>query len=252
MFDLKNKVALITGAGKGMGKVHAITLSSLGAKVMVTSRNEEDCRAVVNQIREAGGEAAAFPMDVTRMVDIQAAIEETVRLFNRLDILVNNAGISSVKPAFEITEEEWDRMLSVNLKGQFFVAQYAAKEMAKNKWGRIINISSISGAAVGATYRAHYAASKAGIIGMTRTLAIEWAPLGITVNALAPTLVDTPMTAVAPRNVIEARIARVPLKRICRPEEVAAAAAFLASEEAGYITGTTIYVDGGRLAYDFL
>lgn len=234
-----------------MGKVHAITLSSLGAKVLVTSRNEKDCLAVADRIKKTGGEAVALKVDVTRMDEINRAVEEAARRFGRLDILVNNAGISSLKPALEMTEEEWEEMLSINLKGQFFVAQRAAKEMAKNKWGRVINISSISGAAVGATWRAHYTASKAGIIGMTKTLAIEWAPLGITVNAIAPGLVDTPMSSAAPRSVVEGRIARVPLKRICRPEEVAAAAAFLASEEAGYITGTTIYVDGGRLAYDF-
>ena len=193
-------------------------------------------------------------MDVTNKAEVDRVFDEVIKKYGRLDILVNNAGIYVPKPALEMTEKEWDKTVDVNLKGQFLCAQRAAKEMAKNKWGRIINISSIAsgGAGIGFSGAAHYAASKGGVIGMTETLASEWADLGINVNAIAPGAIDTPMVREPDKElskeINEEIMLRVPPKRIGKPEEVSAMVVFLASEEASYITGTTFYVDGGWLA----
>jgi NAD(P)-dependent dehydrogenase (short-subunit alcohol dehydrogenase family) len=253
MFDLKNKVALVTGARRGMGKADALALAAQGAKVAVTDIDLAGCQAVVDEIKAKGGEAAAFKMDVSNAAEVDQVITAVVAQFGRLDILVNNAGIYAPKPALDLTEAEWDRTIAINLKGQFLCAQRAAREMAKNKWGRIVNIASIASGQVGIGIvgGAHYTASKGGIIGMTETLADEWAALGINVNAIAPGAIDTPMSRsvrMTPEQFQAFLDANVPLKRIGRPEEVAAAVVFLASEESSYITGATLYVDGGWLA----
>ncbi len=251
MFDLTNKVALVTGARRGMGKSHALALAKQGAKVAVTDISQEECQLVVDEIKSMGGEAIALKMDVSNKADIDAVFDEVLKQFGRLDILVNNAGIFAPKAALELTEEDWDKTISINLKGEFLCAQRAAKEMAKNNWGRIINIASIAsgGVGVGISGGAHYTASKGGIIGMTETLADEWAPMGINVNVIGPGAIDTPMVSGAlTKEATDALLAGVPLKRIGKPEEVSAAVVFLASEEASYITGATFYVDGGWLA----
>jgi len=252
MFELKNKVALITGARRGMGRAHALALAKQGAKIIVTDIGKRECDPVVEEIQNMGSEAVCFKMDVSQKSEVDAVFDEAVRTFGRLDILVNNAGIYFPKSALELTEGEWDKMIDINLKGQFLCAQRAAREMAKNKWGRIINIASIAsgGVGVGIEGAAHYTASKGGIIGMTETLAIEFAPLGINVNVIAPGAIDTPMLSAAdiPEKELRAMLQAIPLKRVGRPEEVSAAVVFLASEEASYITGTTLYVDGGWLA----
>lgn len=252
MFDLTDKVALVTGAMRGMGKSHAFFLAKQGAKVAVTDINLEECEKVVSEINSGGGEAFAWKMDVSNAGEVDRVFGEVVNKFGRLDILINNAGIFLPKPALEITEEEWDRMIDIDLKGQFLCAQRAAKEMSKNKWGRIVNIASIAsgGVGVGIFGAAHYSAAKGGIIGMTETLAIEFAPLGINVNAIGPGAIDTPMVSAAqiPEEAMKAMLAGVPLKRIGKSEEVSAAVVFLSSEEASYVTGATLYVDGGWLA----
>ncbi len=254
MFELKDKIALVTGARQGMGKSHALALAGQGAKVVVTNRTIEGCQEVVNEIVSKGGEAVCFAMDVTNKTEIDQVFDEVIKKYGRLDILVNNAGIYVPKPALEITEEEWEQMIHINLKGQFLCAQRAAKEMMKNKWGRIINISSIAsgGTGIGFSGSAHYAASKGGVIGMTETFAAEWADLGINVNAIAPGAIDTPMVREPGKEIgkeiNEEIMLRVPLKRIGKPEEVSATVVFLASEEASYVTGATFYVDGGWLA----
>lgn len=252
MFDLTNKVALVTGARRGMGKAHALALAKQGAKVILTDINAGECQLVADEIKAGKGEAVCFKLDVSNKKDIDIIFDEIIKKFGRLDILVNNAGIYFSKPALEITEEDWDKMISINLKGQFLCAQRAAKEMSKNKWGRIINIASVASGQIGVGIAggAHYTASKGGIIGMSETLAIEWAPFGITVNVVAPGAIDTPMVQAAqmPKEAMDAMLERVPLKRIGRPEEVSAAVVFLASDEASYITGATFYVDGGWLA----
>ncbi|HEY4506661.1 MAG TPA: SDR family NAD(P)-dependent oxidoreductase [Candidatus Paceibacterota bacterium] len=250
MFELKDKVALITGARQGMGKSHALVLAGQGAKVIVTNRTIEGCQEVVDEIVSKGGEAVCFGMDVTNKAEVDQVFDEVIKKYGRLDILVNNAGIYVPKSALEMTEEDWDKTMDVNLKGQFLCAQRAAKEMAKNKWGRIINISSVASGGVGIGFAgaAHYSASKGGIIGMTETLATEWAELGINVNAIAPGAIDTPMVREPGKELGKEIMLRVPLKRIGKPEEVSAVVVFLASEEASYITGATFYVDGGWLA----
>ncbi|MBI2046043.1 MAG: SDR family oxidoreductase [Parcubacteria group bacterium] len=252
MFNLSGKVALVTGGRRGMGKSHALFLARQGAKVIVTDINENECAPVVEEINAAGGEAMCVKMDVSDKADVDSAFDQAIRKFGRLDILVNNAGIYIQKPAMELSEEEWDKTITVNLKGQFLCAKRAAKEMSKNKWGRIINIASVASGQVGIGIAggAHYTASKGGVIGMSETLAIEWAPLGINVNVIAPGAIDTPMVQAAqmPKDAMDAMLSRVPLKRIGKPEEVSAMIVFLASNEASYITGATFYVDGGWLA----
>lgn len=252
MFNLKGKIALVTGAGRGMGRAHTLALARQGAKVIVTDVDVNECMSVVGEIESAGGEAVCLKMDVSNKADVEKAFDEVIQRYGRLDILVNNAGIYFSKPALEITEEDWEKMMHINLKGQFLCAQRAAKEMAKNKWGRIINIASVASGQVGVGIAggAHYTASKGGVIGMSETLAVEWAPLGINVNVIAPGAIDTPMVQAAqmPKDAMDAMLARVPLKRIGKPEEVSAMVVFLASDEASYITGATFYVDGGWLA----
>lgn len=252
MFNLHDRVAIITGAKQGMGRTHALALAAQGAKVVLTGRKQDDCRALADDIESQGGQALCLGMDVSSKKQIDAAFDEVMHHFKRVDILVNNAGIFKPKSALEITEEEWDEMLAVNLKGQFLCAQRAAKEMKKNTWGRIINISSIASGQVGVGFpgAAHYTASKGGILGMTETLAIEWAEYGITVNAIAPGAIDTPMIdgANMSKNALNALLAHIPLHRMGKPEEVSVAVVFLASEEASYVTGSTLYVDGGWLA----
>lgn len=252
MFNLQGKVALVTGARRGMGKAHALALAAQGAKVVITDIDVNECELVADEVRKAGGETTCFKLDVSNKADVEKVFDEVIAKYGRLDILVNNAGIYSPKPFLEMTEEEWDRTIDINLKGEFLCAQRAAKEMAKNKWGRIINIASVASGQVGVGIAggAHYTASKGGILGMTETLAIELAPLGINVNAIGPGAIDTPMVGAAslPKEVMDAMLAGVPLKRMGRPEEVSAAVVFLSSDEASYVTGSTMYVDGGWLA----
>ena len=252
MFELKNKVALVTGARRGMGRVDALALAQQGARVAVTDISLEECQKVVEEIKAKGGEAAAWKLDVTNQAEIDQVFDGVVKKWGRLDILVNNAGIFKPKMALEMTEADWDQTLDINLKGEFFCAQRAAREMAKNKWGRIINIASIAsgGVGVGVMAAAHYTASKGGIVGLTETLAQEWASLGINVNVIGPGAIDTPMIAEAnmSKEVMNAFLASIPLRRIGKSEEIAAMVVFLASEESSYVTGATFYIDGGWLA----
>ena len=252
MFELKNKIALVTGGRRGMGRTHALALAGQGAKVVITDIDANECASVIEEIKSKDGKAICFKMDVSNKTEVEQVFDKVIKQFGRLDILVNNAGIYFSKPALELTEEDWNKMLDINLKGQFLCAQRAAKEMTKNKWGRIINISSVASGQIGIGIAggAPYTASKGGIIAMSETLAIEWAPLGINVNVIAPGAIDTPMVQAAqmPKEAMNAILQRIPLKRMGRPEEVSAMVVFLASEEASYITGATFYVDGGWLA----
>ncbi|MFH0851814.1 MAG: SDR family NAD(P)-dependent oxidoreductase [Candidatus Peregrinibacteria bacterium] len=252
MFSLSGKVALVTGAQRGMGKADAIALAAQGAAVIVTDIDLKACQAVADEITAAGGTAAAFAMDVSDSAQINAVFDQVIKKFKKLDILVNNAGIFRPKPALELTEKEWQQTLDINLKGYFLCAQRAAREMAKRKYGRIINIASIASGQVGVGFygSAHYSASKGGIVGMTETMALEWGPLGITVNAIGPGAIDTPMVSSikSSPDALKAITSRVPLGRMGKPEEFAAAVVFLASDEASYVTGATLFVDGGYLA----
>lgn len=252
MFELTNKVALVTGGRRGMGKADALALARQGAKVIITDIDLEACLPVAEEITSNGGEAVCYKMDVSNREEVESVFDKVIEQFGRLDILVNNAGIFVPKMAMDITEEEWDRLIDINLKGQFLCAQRAAKEMAKNKWGRIINIASVASgqAGFGVAGGAHYTASKGGVTGLTEALAVEFAPHGITVNVIGPGAIDTPMIddASFSKEAMDAMLANIPLKRMGTPEEIAAAVVFLASEEASYVTGAVLFVDGGWLA----
>lgn len=252
MFDLSNKVALVTGASSGIGKASAIALANQGATVAVAARRIDKLVSLAAEIKSRGKNALAISMDVTQKADIDAAVASTVREFGRLDILLNNAGVVEFAPFLDMTEAQWDKTIDTNLKGYFFVAQAAAREMAKNKWGRIINISSIASAGVGIGFPqiTQYCASKGGVIGLTEALADELAPIGILVNAIGPGVIETEMTEGMLKDPAQAKalLSRAPLKRAGTSEEIAAAVVYFASDEASYTTGTTLYVDGGWLA----
>ncbi|MEK7079835.1 MAG: SDR family NAD(P)-dependent oxidoreductase, partial [Patescibacteria group bacterium] len=196
MFNLKEKVALVTGARRGMGRAHALALAEQGAIVVVTDIDLNECSMVVDEVTAKGGRAVCYAMDVSNKEEVDAVITKIVEEFGRLDILVNNAGIYHPTPAFEISEEEWGTTMDINLKGQFLCAQRAGIEMKKNGWGRIINITSVASGQVGVGLAGgvHYSATKGGIIAMTESLAVEWAKLGINVNAIAPGAIDTDMS----------------------------------------------------------
>lgn len=252
MFDLTNKVALVTGAQQGMGRAQAIALAERNAQVAVTDLNEEKIQAVVDEIVGAGGTAQGWVLDVTNTEQIEQVFGEAIEAFGGLDILVNNAGIYRPKPAIELTSKDIEEMMHVNLNGQMLCAIRAAKEMRKNKWGRIINIASVASGqqGFGVAGGTHYTASKGGVLGMTEALAVEWAQYSILVNAIAPGAVQTPMLNEAGMNneQLQGMIAAVPLGRVGEPEEIAAVVVFLASDEASYITGAELVVDGGWLA----
>ena len=232
----------------------ALTLDDPEEKLFISDilQKKVNKEKAAEGIKAAGGEAMAYKMDVSDGAEVNRVFDEVVKAFGRLDILINNAGVYLPKAALDLTEEEWEKTIHINLKGQFLCAQRAAREMAKNKWCRIVNIASIASGQVGVGIAGgvHYTASKGGVIAMTETMAVEWAPLGINVNAIGPGAIDTPManSKEIPKEMMEGILAKVPLKRMGRPEEVAAAAVFLSSEEASYVTGATFFVDGGWLA----
>lgn len=252
MFDLTGKTALVTGAQQGMGRADAIALARRGAQVAVTDLNEEKIQKVVDEIVDAGGTARGWVLDVTDEKQIDQVFNEAVDAFGGLDILVNNAGIYRPKPALELTHKDIEEVIHVNLNGQMMCAVRAAKEMCKNSWGRIINIASVASGqqGIGVAGGTHYTASKGGVLGMTEALAVEWAEHGITVNAIAPGAIKTPMLDEAgmDNEQLQGMISAVPLGRVGKPEEIASAVVFLASEEAGYITGAELVIDGGWLA----
>jgi len=250
--NLKGKVAIITGARRGMGRSHAITLAKAGAKIVVADISLKDCEIVVDEIKKAGGEAMAVKCDVTKKEEVDSMVKAAVKKWEKVDILVNNAGICQFKPFLELTEEEWDRTIDINLKGYFLCAQAAAKEMVKQKSGVIVNIASIAMGQVGVGFPtlAHYSASKGGIVAMTETLALELAPYNIRVNAIAPGAIDTPMveSTKADPKTMEATLSRIPLHRMGKSEEVSNLVLFLASDASSYMTGSTVVIDGGWLA----
>ncbi len=252
MLNLKNKVAIVTGARRGMGRTHASTLAKAGAKVVVSDISLEDCEKVVKEIEKEKGEALAIKCDVSKKEEVGELVKKTVDKWGKLDILVNNAGICQFKPFLELTEEEWDRTININLKGYFLCAQAAAKEMAKQKSGVIVNIASVAMGQQGIGFPniAHYCASKGGIVGMTEALAVELAPLNIRVNVVAPGMIDTPMVDPVMKDPQQKKgiLARIPMHRLADAQEVSNLVLFLASDESSYMTGSTVVVDGGWLA----
>ena len=252
MFSLTGKVALITGASSGIGHASALALARQGAKVALAARRVEKLETLVTEIKAAGGEAIAIPTDVLKQEDVTGAVAKTVATFGRIDILLNNAGVGSIEQTLEMTDDGWDKVVNTNLKSYFFVAQAAAKEMIKNKFGRIINIASILSGGVGSGMAGavNYCASKGGVVSMTEALADEFASQGVTVNAIGPGFIETEMTEGLKKmpDFYNSLIARIPMKRFGKAEEIAATVVYLASDEASYTTGATLYIDGGWTA----
>ncbi|MFE1962159.1 SDR family NAD(P)-dependent oxidoreductase [Streptomyces sp. NPDC059479] len=242
--SLQGKVAVVTGGARGIGRAIAIVLADRGAAVSVWDLNREGAEKTVAEIHEAGGSAIAVGGDASDAADVAAAAARTRDALGPVTVLVNNAGTSAYESFTSITEESWDRLIGINLKGPFLVTRELVPDMLQAGWGRIVNISS-SSAQTGAPSMAHYAASKGGVIGLTKALAIEYADKGITVNHVPPGFIDTPLVREGPVDV-EAAAATMPMKRAGLPEDVAYAVAYLASEEAGYVTGQTLSTNGGR------
>jgi len=243
---LQGRVALVTGASQGIGRACALRLAAGGAKIALAARNQEKLQQVAAEITAAGGEAAALPMDVSSDEQIKAAVRGAVDRFSKIDILVNNAGITRDQLVMRMKRADWDAVLNTNLTAAYLCTQAVIGSMLKQRWGRIINISSIFGQ-IGQVGQANYAASKAGLIGLTMAVAREVASRNITVNAVAPGYIETSMTAGLPAEMKENILKMIPLGRAGSDAEVASAVNFLASEEAAYITGHVLNVNGGIL-----
>jgi 3-oxoacyl-[acyl-carrier protein] reductase len=244
MFSLKDKVAVVTGASQGIGRETSLALAQTGAKVVAAARNEEKLASLVNEVRAAGGEAVAVMMDVADAEEVKAGFKKVLEKFGRLDILVNNAAITRDGLAMRMKQEDWDAVIRTNLTGAHLCIQQALPTMMRARCGRIINITSVV-AQMGNMGQANYVAAKAGLIGLTKAIAVEIASRNITVNAVAPGFIETPMTDVLTEKVKEDLKARIPLGRMGSAREVAAAIVFLASDEAGYISGHVLDVNGG-------
>ena len=244
--DLTNHVALVTGASQGIGRACAVALAEAGAAVALAARNEDKLREVAQEIAGKGGQAEVFRVDMASEDDIKSAVKGAAAKFGKLDILVNNAGITRDTLSMRMKRADWDDVLATNLTGAHLAAQAAISGMLKQRWGRIINITSIFGQ-MGQAGQVNYAASKAGLIGLTMALAREVASRNITVNAVAPGWVDTAMTEVLPDEMKEQMKKTIPLGRAAKAEEIAYAVRWLASDEAAYITGHVLSVNGGLL-----
>jgi len=247
-FDLTNKVAVVTGATKGLGYGMALALAQAGANVVVVSRTVADCEKVAAEIKSIGRDALPVPTDVTNQEAIQKLVNSAVEKFGRIDILVNNAGSAITKKAEDLTMEDWDRVTGIDLRAVFMVAQAVGRVMIQQKSGKIINIASIFGL-VGDKQVLPYLAAKGGVIQMTKGLALEWARYNIQVNAVAPGYVITPMNE---KDLMDEKIynhvtGKIPMRRLGQIEDIAGSVVFLASEAANYITGSTLAVEGGWL-----
>jgi NAD(P)-dependent dehydrogenase (short-subunit alcohol dehydrogenase family) len=250
MFDLSGKVALVTGSTKGIGRGLALGLARQGADLVVTSRNQRDCEAAAEDIRACGRAVVARSCDVTDHQSVQDLAAAVLAEFGRIDILVNNAGTAVTKPAEDLTEEDWDRVTDVDLKGVFLCCSVFGRHMIAQRAGKIINIASVLGL-VGGKQLLPYCAAKGGVVQMTRALALEWAKYNIQVNALCPGYVKTPMNEAAimgSEKVYNHIIAKTPMRRLGEVEELIGPLVFLASDASSYMTGQTLVVDGGWTA----
>lgn len=244
---LKNKCAIVTGSAKGIGKAIALKLASLGANIVLNYRsNEEEALKTLEELKAFGGDHMLFKADVSKFDEAQKLMEAATNKYTSIDILVNNAGVTRDTLLLRMKEEDFDKVIEINLKGTFNCIKHVTPVMLKQKCGKIINISSVIGL-VGNAGQLNYAASKAGIIGMTKSLAKELGSRGINVNAVAPGFIQTDMTEVLSDKVKEELKGSIPLKRLGTPEDVAKLVAFLSSDEANYITGQVINVDGGMV-----
>lgn len=239
-----HRVALVTGASRGIGREIALTLCRSNFDVVVASPEVEKNEEVAEAIRQCGGTTMTLDLDVSSRDSVKAGVDAVLKEMGRIDVLVNNAGITRDALAVRMKPEDWDRVLQINLTGAFYMAQAVIPAMMKERWGRIINIASVVGE-MGNVGQANYVSSKAGLIGLTKCLAQELASRNITVNAIAPGYIETDMTAVLPQEVKDRMLAMIPLKRFGQPKDIAYAVKFLASEEAGYITGAVLRVNGG-------
>jgi len=244
MASLEGKTALVTGASQGIGRACAIELAKAGAKVALAARNEQKLAEVAAEIAASGGTAQTFAIDIASEDSIKAGAKAAIGHFGSIEILVNNAGITKDGLMLRMKRTDWDAVLSTNLTGTFLLTQAMLSPMLKARWGRIINITSVVGQ-TGQAGQANYAASKAGLIGLTKSLARELASRGITSNAVAPGYIETPMTAVLDEKQREAMLTQIPLARAGTDQDVANAVRFLASDEAAYITGHVLDVNGG-------
>ena len=245
-FNLKNKIAIVTGASQGIGKIIAFELAKSGAHVVCISRNKKEIESTVDEITQNNGKASSFPCDVSASDAFMKIILEIIEKNDKIDILVNNAGITRDSILVRMSNEDWDDVINTNLKGAFSCTKAVMRYMMKNKFGRIINITSIVGL-TGNAGQANYAASKAGLIGMTKSIAKEVASRGITANCIAPGWIETSMTDILNEEVKNKLLSQIPVGKIGSPDDIANTVIFLASDEAGYITGQTITVDGGRI-----
>jgi len=241
-----NRRALVTGAGRGIGRAIALELAKQGVAVACLSKNEASCGTVAGEIVKAGGKAAAFPCDVSDAAAVKAVCNKITAEFGPIDILVNNAGITADGLLFRMSDDAWNSVIQTNLSSVFFFGKTLGFGMTKNRWGRIINISSVTGL-MGNAGQSNYAAAKAGVLGLTKSMAKEMASRGITVNAVCPGFIQTDMTDKLTDEQKAGILTWVPLKRLGTPDDVAHLVAFLASEEAGYITGQSLAVDGGMV-----
>ena len=247
---MSRTVAVVTGAGSGIGRACAVRLAKEGFAVAVLDLNLDAANAVVGEIREAGGEATAVYVDVSDRTKVNAAMDEARTALGPIAVLVNNAGYSNTTAFMKITDEQWQKMLQINLTGTYYCCQAALPDMIAAKWGRIVNISS-SSTLSGQPFMADYVAAKSGVNGLTKSLALEFGPKGITVNALPPGFIDTPMLRDAEARgflggTVEEHTQRTPVRRPGRPEDLANACAFLCREESDYITGQILPISGGR------
>ncbi|MFH0924685.1 MAG: 3-oxoacyl-[acyl-carrier-protein] reductase [bacterium] len=242
--NLKNKVAIVTGGGRGIGKAIALVLAERGANIVLADLDQESLNQTCKEIEGKGVAVLSYKVDISKLDEVEAMIKKTVEKFGQIDILINNAGVTRDNLIMRMKREDWDLVLNINLGGAFNCIKAVTRPMMKKESGRIINISSVVGA-MGNAGQANYSASKAGLIGLTKTIAKELASRNITVNAIAPGFIDTEMTKVLPDNVKEEMLRQIPLKRFGSVSDIAEVIAFLCSEAAGYITGQVIHVNGG-------
>ena len=246
MISLSTRVAIVTGSGQGIGREIALTLAELGASVVVNDLNSATASAVAAEISARNGKSIAVAADVTSQEEVARLVEQTMSSFGRIDILVNNAGITRDTLLLRMSASDWDRVLATNLKGAFLCTQAVVRHMMKQRWGRIVNIASVVGL-IGNAGQANYAAAKAGLIALTKTTAREFASRGITANAVAPGFIDTDMSRKLSDTAKQQLLLQIPLGYVGTPRDVAFAVSFLASEEAHYITGQVLKVDGGMV-----
>lgn len=244
--SLSNHVALVTGASQGIGRACAVKLAERGATVALAARNQEKLNQLVGHITDSGGKAAAFPLDVSDEEQIKTTFKSVIAQLGKIDILVNNAGVTRDQLVMRMKRADWDAVINTNLTSAYLCTQQAIGSMLKQRWGRIINITSIFGQ-IGQAGQANYASSKAGLIGLTMAIAREVASRNITCNAVAPGFIETAMSSVLSDELKQKAVEMIPVGRVGTPEDVANAVAFLASEEAGYITGHVLNVNGGML-----